>query len=205
MISSDLSIDTLGVGLQQLKAHLEYLRLQTKITAVIEQSLEERTQVTPKTKIIWDRDELEEMTTGSMAKVLGPTYAEADKYPVRCRMPSPPFLFTNRIVEVDARYGDFSSPASIVSEYDIPDDSIFTLYSGTSPVVFQESAHIGIFLFGLLGGDEAFKGQRCFRITNNTMTIHRKLPNKGETFQSIFTIDEIPKIIFNYPLTLLLN
>ena len=50
-------------------------------------------KVSQKKEYLWDRDEIITMTDTSMSAVLGDRYKQADEYPIRARMPLPPFLF----------------------------------------------------------------------------------------------------------------
>lgn len=142
------------------------------------------------------------MTNGSMAKVLGEQYEEVDKYAVRARMPSPPFMFITRILKIDGRFGELTPGCSIEAEYDVKEDCIMsTGETEVSPLVFGEASHIGIFLAGYLGIDAISHGTAMFRVTD-TETIYQehRIPQIGETARLTFTIQ---KFIKNGDMTLI--
>lgn len=143
----------------------------------------------PKKKnCLWDYDEIIEMTSNSMAKVLGPKYEVVDKYPVRARLPLPPFMFVSRITKIDAEYGAFNKPAMIEIEYDVREDCLFVIGNQVSHVAVTESAQIGIFLVAYMGIDEISNGTLHFRIADTKAVIHSALPKVGETFRGVYEI-----------------
>lgn len=152
---------------------------------------------------LYDYDEILEMTSGSMAKVLGKEYAALDNFKVRARMPLPPFLFVTRITKIDAKFGDFNSSCSIEGEYDVPQDCVFSINSEEiSPTVLAESSHIGIFLAAYLGIDIKSNGQLRFRITDvSTIYKSENFPKIGETVQIRF---EVERFIKNGDITLMI-
>ena len=76
-------------------------------------------QSKPKTALVWDTSQILEMTEGRLFAVLGPEYADIDGYPVRARVPLPPFLFVSRVTRLSALPGELK-PCTIEWEYDIP-------------------------------------------------------------------------------------
>lgn len=144
---------------------------------------------TPKKKeCLWDYDEIIEMTANSMAKVLGPRYEKVDQYPIRARLPLPPFLFVSRITKIDAEFGVFNKPAMIEFEYDVNEDCLLIVGNGVSEIVVTESAQIGIFLIAYMGIDEISNGTLHFRIADTRAVIHSELPKIGETFRGVYEI-----------------
>ncbi|URZ08446.1 hotdog family protein [Clostridium felsineum] len=141
-------------------------------------------------KYLWNREEIVHMTDISMADVLGDRYREADKYPVRARMPLPPFLFVSRILSIDAEFGELR-PSEIVMEYDIDEEFIFkTGKNEISSVFIGEASHIGIFLAAYIGIDIISKGKLKFRITDVTSVIkEEKIFRVGDTFRLVYRID----------------
>ncbi len=171
----------------------------TKKTSVIikkEKSVEEA-----KKEYIWDREQVIEMTENSMAAVLGEQYKEVDKYPIRARMPLPPFLFVSRIVAIDAEFGKLG-PGRIVADYDFDETCVFRRGDTIiSQLVASEASHIGIFLMGYMGVDAMFNGALSFRALGTTLTCYSERPFRiGDTMRTVFTIH---RVIQNGPTTLL--
>lgn len=171
------------------KAFQLYLKNQEQL---LQQMLEG--PLTAKKNYLYDRDEIVHMTDISMADILGEQYREADSYPVRARMPLPPFLFVSRILSIDAEFGVYR-PSSIEMEYDI--DENFPVRTGersVSEVSLGEASHIGIFLCAYMGIDIMSKGKLKFRITNASATVIK--PHTycvGEVIRIIYRIDKFVK------------
>ena len=137
---------------------------------------------------LWDRNEIIEMSAHSMAKILGPRYEKIDRYPIRARLPLPPFMFVSRITKIEAEYGVFNKPAMIEIEYDATDDCLFAIGNQISQVAVTESAQIGIFLIAYMGIDEISNGTLHFRIADTKVTLFSHLPKVGETFRGVYEI-----------------
>ena len=144
----------------------------------------------PKKNYLWDRQQAIEMTENSMAAVLGEKYKEVDQYPIRARMPLPPFLFVSRIVSIDAEYGVLR-PSSIVSEYDLDEDCVFRMGDNqVSPLIGAEASHIGIFLLAYMGIDAMYDGKLSYRaIGSNQVTYSEKPFRVGDTMRTVLRID----------------
>ncbi len=138
---------------------------------------------------LYDREQVVTMTERSMAAVLGPTYDAVDQYPVRARMPLPPFLFVSRILSIDAEFGVFR-PSSIVTEFDLDEDCVFR-NGDTSicPLVASEASHVAIFLIAYMGLDAVSKGTLSYRAIDSSMTAYSERPFKvGDTLRTVLNI-----------------
>ena len=71
--------------------------------------------------VIFNYDQLVEMTDGKMSIILGDEYIPLDNKLIRNRMPSPPFMFVTRVIEMNAKRGIYKK-SSIEIEYDIPEE-----------------------------------------------------------------------------------
>lgn len=140
---------------------------------------------------IFDRDEIIEMTNGSMSKVLGERYKILDSYKVRSRMPSPPYLFISRITKLNAEYGKLK-PSMIEIEYDVDKECIYLQGDKTiSDVVFTEASQIGIFLGSYIGADITDKGSLRFRIGDSKIKVIKNIPvYLGDTIRLVYRIDK---------------
>jgi len=166
------------------EAFQTYLSVEKKITDVI---------MANERKCLFNYHDILEMTEESMSKVLGDAYRSVDKYQIRARMPSPPYLFVSRILNVNASYGRFEAGSSIEAEYDISDSCILKVSRRTvSSVVLSEAAHIGIFLAGYMGIDAYSSGQAKFRITDvSTRYVSEQWPQINDTIRMKFVIDRL--------------
>ena len=143
---------------------------------------------------LYDREQVITMTDTSMSAVLGPQYAEVDQYPVRARMPLPPFLFVSRIMSIDAEYGVFR-PSSIVTEFDLDEDCVFLCSDRTiCPLVASEASHIAIFLIAYMGLDAISKGTLSYRAIDSSMTSYSERPFRvGDTLKTVLKINRFVK------------
>ncbi|HEX6075430.1 MAG TPA: hypothetical protein VFZ32_09225, partial [Micromonosporaceae bacterium] len=136
----------------------------------------------------WDEADLLEFASGRVANVFGPEFAEIDEYPVRVRLPLPPYLFVSRVVSVDGAPGSFE-PASIVTEYDIPHDAWY-LVDGLVPcAVTIEAGQCDLLLISYLGIDFRNRGERVYRLLDSTLVFHGPLPRAGQTLRYEIHID----------------
>ena len=143
---------------------------------------------------LYNREQVVTMTDTSMAAVLGEQYKEVDKYPVRARMPLPPFLFVSRIMSIDAEFGVFR-PSSIVTEFDLDEDNVFRCSDQIiSPLVASEASHVAIFLLGYMGLDAISQGTLSYRAIDSSMTAYSERPFRvGDTLRTVLKIDRFVK------------
>jgi len=143
---------------------------------------------------LYGREQVVTMTDTSMSAVLGEQYKDVDQYPVRARMPLPPFLFVSRIVSIDAEYGVFR-PSSIVAEYDMDEDCVFRAGKNyVSPLIASEASHIAIFLIAYMGLDAISKGTLSYRAIDSFMTAHSERPFRvGDTLRTVLKINRFVK------------
>ena len=161
------------------------------------QSASARSQVKfPDASTTWlyDRQQVITMTDTSMSAVLGDKYKEVDQYPVRARMPLPPFLFVSRIMSIDAEFGVFR-PSSIVTEFDLDEDCVFRAgNTHISPLIASEASHIAIFLIAYMGLDAISKGTLSYRAIDSAMTAHSERPFRvGDTLRTVLKINRFVK------------
>ncbi|HEX9018208.1 MAG TPA: beta-hydroxydecanoyl-ACP dehydratase [Anaerolineaceae bacterium] len=71
---------------------------------------------------LFDSARLDEFGVGQISRCLGPAFARYDQ---RCipRIPNGDLKMMSRITAITGRAGDWSQPASVVAEYDVPVDS----------------------------------------------------------------------------------
>lgn len=209
---SDLKMEKQKLYLNQIRNNQEvykyYLDCQkSMLTSILGESVPEDLIVedvaeNTNSSVLYEYDDILEMTNGSMSKVLGADYIDVDKYDIRARMPSPPFLFITRILNINATFGKLEDGSSVEAEYDVRDDCILKVgKNAVSPLVFGEASHVGIFLAGYMGIDAMSNGTARFRVTD-TETIYQeqRMPVIGETARISFVIE---KFIKNGDMTLI--
>ncbi|CDL82474.1 beta-ketoacyl synthase N-terminal-like domain-containing protein [Xenorhabdus szentirmaii] len=143
--------------------------------------------------VIFDEQQLLELTDGSVAKVLGAEYAEVDSYPIRTRMPSLPFMFVSRITALSATK-DKLEPCHIEWEYDIPEDAWYAVNGYIPSFVALESSHAMIVAFTVIGCDMLFKGQLCYRAVDCSTTMYSEMPRTGEILRGQVNITSIRRV-----------
>ncbi|WP_137936798.1 beta-ketoacyl synthase N-terminal-like domain-containing protein [Chitinivorax sp. B] len=149
--------------------------------------------VKPTRPVLFDEAQLIELTDGSVAKVLGPDYAEADTYPIRTRMPSPPYMFASRITAMSAQKGKLE-PCFIEWECDLPHDAWFAIDGLVGAFVSLESSHAMIVAFTYIGCDQLFKGQLRYRAVDSQTTVYSEMPKAGEVLRGRVNIKSFLKV-----------
>ncbi|MEA3231803.1 MAG: type I polyketide synthase, partial [Thermodesulfobacteriota bacterium] len=130
----------------------------------------------------FSRDMCMEFATGSVAKVLGPAFAEVDSYPSRVRLPDEPLMLVDRIITITGQKGGLGS-GRIVTEHDVQADAWY-LDGGRVPVcITVEAGQADLFLSAYLGIDLKVKGKRTYRLLDATVQFHRELPRPGEVIR----------------------
>jgi acyl transferase domain-containing protein/3-hydroxymyristoyl/3-hydroxydecanoyl-(acyl carrier protein) dehydratase len=142
---------------------------------------------------VFDYADLLEMTTGKVANVLGDWYKEVDDYPVRTRMPSPPYMFVSRITRITAEQEKLE-PCVIEWEYDLNEDDWFVYHGLVPAFVSLESSHAMIIAFTLIGCDKMFKGELKYRAIDSKTTIHSEMPKAGEILKGKVQIEGFTKV-----------
>ena len=137
----------------------------------------------------YDRDLCMEFAVGSAAKVLGPEFAEVDRYPVRVRLPDEPLMLVDRILSVEGEKGALS-PGRVVTEHDVPLGAWY-LDGGRAPVCISvEAGQADLFLCSYLGIDFRVQGRRAYRLLDATVFFHRGLPVPGDTIRYEIEIEK---------------
>ncbi len=151
--------------------------------------------------IIWDEKDLLEFAGGEVARVFGGDYAIIDDYKYRVRLPMPPYLLVNRVIEIDAVRGEFR-PSTLVTEYDIPEDAWYSVDGQIPWAIASEAGQCDLLLISFLGIDFQSKGERYYRLTDYTMTFFDHLPKEGDTLRYEIKIESFMKfgegLFFNF-------
>ncbi|MGW6287460.1 hypothetical protein ACWFRR_21110, partial [Streptomyces sp. NPDC055107] len=138
--------------------------------------------------VIWDEADLLEFAVGSVAKVFGPEFGVIDGYDKRVRLPAPPYHFVSRVTALDGTTGVFE-PATITTEYDVPEDAWYAVDGGVPPAVTVEAGQCDLLLVSYLGIDFRNKGERVYRLLDSTLIFRGNLPRTGQTLRYDISID----------------
>lgn len=136
----------------------------------------------------YDREMCMEFAVGSVARVLGPEFAEVDGYRVRVRLPDEPLMLVDRIVSVTGEKGSLGS-GRVVTEHDVLPGAWY-LDGDRAPVCISvEAGQADLFLSAYLGIDLAVKGRRAYRLLDAKVRFHRGLPRPGDVIRYEIAID----------------
>ncbi|MBL4687204.1 MAG: hypothetical protein JKY37_21585, partial [Nannocystaceae bacterium] len=117
---------------------------------------------------------------GRLGDVLGPSFAEADQYPTRVRLPDEPLMLVDRILDIEAEPGSMTH-GRIVTEHDVLEGAWY-LDAGRIPTcVAVEAGQADLFLSAYLGIDLQTRGEAVYRLLDATVTFHDQLPAVGST------------------------
>ncbi len=123
-----------------------------------------------------------EFAIGSIAKVLGPEFAEVDTYPVRVRLPDEPLMLVDRILSIEGEKCSLTS-GMIVTEHDVLPGDWYLDGDRCPASITVESGQADLFLSGYLGIDLAVQGRRAYRLLDATVTFHGGLPQPGDVIR----------------------
>jgi 3-hydroxymyristoyl/3-hydroxydecanoyl-(acyl carrier protein) dehydratase len=145
--------------------------------------------LTPDTRPpVFNREMCMEFAVGSIAKMLGPEFAEVDTYPTRVRLPDEPLMLVDRIMTVEGEPRSMTS-GRVVTEHDVTTDRWY-LDGGRIPTcIAVEAGQADLFLSGYLGIDFVAKGKAVYRLLDAVVTFHRGLPVPGDVIRYDIKID----------------
>jgi 3-oxoacyl-(acyl-carrier-protein) synthase/3-hydroxymyristoyl/3-hydroxydecanoyl-(acyl carrier protein) dehydratase len=129
-----------------------------------------------------------EFAVGSVAKVFGPAFAEADAFPARVRLPDTPLMLVDRILAIEGNKGVLG-PGKIVTEHDVLPGAWY-LDGGRAPVCISvEAGQADLFLCAWMGIDLEVKGKRTYRLLDAVVEFYRGLPRPGDVIRYHIEID----------------
>jgi len=136
----------------------------------------------------FNREMCMEFAVGSIAKVLGPEFAEVDSYSTRVRLPDEPLMLVDRIMTVEGEARSMTS-GRVVTEHDVTAERWY-LDGGRIPTcIAVEAGQADLFLSGYLGIDFISKGKAVYRLLDAVVTFHRGLPVPGDVIRYDIRID----------------
>ncbi|PLX98361.1 MAG: type I polyketide synthase [Desulfuromonas sp.] len=139
-------------------------------------------------EVAFERDMCMEFAIGSVAKMLGPEFAEADTFPTRVRLPDEPLMLVDRIISLEGEPRSMTH-GRVVTEHDVTADRWY-LDGGRIPTcVAVEAGQADLFLSGFLGIDFITRGKAVYRLLDAVVTFHRSLPVVGDVIHYDIKID----------------
>jgi len=142
--------------------------------------LDTQEPVGEQSRTAFNRDLCMEFAIGSVARMLGPQFAEADSFPTRVRLPDQPLMLVDRIMSVEGEPRSMTH-GRVVTEHDIHPNAWY-LDGGRIPTcIAVEAGQADLFLSGYLGIDFITRGLAVYRLLDAVVTFHRGLPGPDET------------------------
>ncbi|HEX5772804.1 MAG TPA: acyltransferase domain-containing protein, partial [Geomobilimonas sp.] len=134
----------------------------------------------PIQNVAFPREMCLEFARGSVGRMLGPEFAEADSFPTRVRLPDEPLMLVDRIVTVEGEPKSMTN-GRVVTEHDIHPDAWYLDGNRIPTCIAVEAGQADLFLSGYLGIDFITRGMAVYRLLDAVVTFHRGLPGPGET------------------------
>ena len=135
-----------------------------------------------------DRAACLEFARGSVGRVLGSDFAEADAFPTRVRLPDEPLMLVDRILEIDGEPLSMTR-GRVVTEHDVRAGAWYLDYGRIPTCIAVEAGQADLFLSGFLGIDFQTRGRAMYRLLDAKVCFHRGLPGAGETIRYDIRID----------------
>jgi 3-hydroxymyristoyl/3-hydroxydecanoyl-(acyl carrier protein) dehydratase len=129
---------------------------------------------------LFTREDALEFAVGSVSKVFGEEFREADNFPSRVRLPDEPLMLVDRVLSIEGVPKSLS-PGSITTEIDVKEDGFYLDQGRMSPGVSIESGQADLMLSSYLGADFQTRGLSYYRLLDAEVTFLREPPSPGET------------------------
>jgi PfaB family protein len=123
-----------------------------------------------------------EFAVGSVARMLGPEFAEVDGFPTRVRLPDEPLMLVDRIVSLEGEPRSMTS-GRVVTEHDVLPGAWYLDCGRIPTCIAVEAGQADLFLSGYLGIDFITRGLAVYRLLDAVVTFHRGLPAPGEVIR----------------------
>jgi 3-oxoacyl-(acyl-carrier-protein) synthase/3-hydroxymyristoyl/3-hydroxydecanoyl-(acyl carrier protein) dehydratase/1-acyl-sn-glycerol-3-phosphate acyltransferase len=137
----------------------------------------------------FDRAQLEELASGTISVHFGPMFAEQDSYRRQVRMPQPPLLLADRVLDIDAEPGSMGT-GTIWTETDVRVDAWYIGPDGRMPAgIMIEAGQADLLLISWLGVDLLNRGERVYRLLGCEVTYHGSPAIPGETLSYDIHVD----------------
>ena len=174
--------------------HAQFLALREKTFALLLRgpqlgaSLPAPFVAAPVAKLAFSREQLEVHASGKISQLFGPAFESQNQHAIQVRMPEPPLLLADRVVDMQAVAGSMGL-GTVWTETDVHTDSWF-LNRGYMPAgIMIEAGQADLFLISYLGIDALNKGERAYRLLGCELTYHGGLPRPGDTLRYEISVD----------------
>ncbi|MCP3804495.1 polyketide synthase dehydratase domain-containing protein [Allokutzneria sp. A3M-2-11 16] len=139
-----------------------------------------------------DRAQLEFLAHGKISELFGPLFAAQDHKHRQTRMPAPPMLLADRVLDIEGEPGALTkgrATGTIWTETDITDDSWYLDGCGRMPAgLMIEAGQADLLLISWLGAD-LVGGERVYRLLGCDLTMHGAPPGPGDTLRYEIHVD----------------
>jgi acyl transferase domain-containing protein/3-hydroxymyristoyl/3-hydroxydecanoyl-(acyl carrier protein) dehydratase len=184
-----------------VEAHEAYLRFSRNLSQTLAQAIATRARLMGETAFSnvavadaqvpvrsLDRAACLEFARGSVGRVLGAEFAEADSFPTRVRLPDEPLMLVDRILEVDGEPQSMTH-GRVVTEHDVRAGAWYLDCGKIPTCIAVEAGQADLFLCGFLGIDFQTRGRSMYRLLDAKVCFHRGLPGAGEVIRYDIRID----------------
>ncbi len=134
------------------------------------------------------REQLQLHAAGCISELFGPQFRPQDDYLRQVRMPSPPLLLADRVVDLQAEPASMGT-GTIWTETDVQDKAWYLHQDAMPAGVMIEAGQADLLLISYLGIDLHNRGERVYRLLGCQLTYHSRLPRTGETLRYEITVD----------------
>ena len=136
----------------------------------------------------FSRQQLEIHAGGRVSEIFGPKFATQDGYHRQVRLPNPPLLLADRVVNLQAEPLT-QGKGTIWTETDVCHDSWY-LHDGYMPAgVLVETGQAILMLISYGGVDLLNRGERVYRLLGCELTYHGDLPMAGDVLHCATHLD----------------
>ncbi|MEV7098340.1 beta-ketoacyl synthase N-terminal-like domain-containing protein [Amycolatopsis sp. NPDC051045] len=136
-----------------------------------------------------DRTQLESLAAGRVAAVLGDRFAAVEKRARHTRMPEPPMLLADRVLDIGGEPCSLGK-GTIRTETDIGRDAWYVDGCGRMPAgLVVEAGQADLLLLTWLGADLHVDESRVYRLLGMDVTFHGSPPAVGATARYDIAVD----------------
>jgi acyl transferase domain-containing protein/3-hydroxymyristoyl/3-hydroxydecanoyl-(acyl carrier protein) dehydratase len=176
-----------------VEAHEAYLRFSQNLSQTLAQAIAMQSSGVAVAEMrapvrSLDRAACLEFARGSVGRVLGPEFAEADAFPTRVRLPDEPLMLVDRILEIDGEPLSMTH-GRVVTEHDVRPGAWYLDCGRIPTCIAVEAGQADLFLSGFLGIDFETRGRSMYRLLDAKVRFHRGLPGAGEVIRYDIRID----------------
>ncbi len=128
------------------------------------------------------REQCFEFAIGKIGNALGATFAGADVFPTRVRLPDAPLQLVDRITAIEGEPRSMTH-GRVVTEHDVHAGAWYLDCGRIPTCIAVEAGQADLFLSGFLGIDFETRGLAMYRLLDAKVCFHRSLPGPGETIR----------------------